>query len=115
MQLVRITASTQKIVVHSRSHVSVVQAGPPGPPGLPGAPGLPGEPGAPGSGPQSYHHIQNDLASEWIVPHNLGYKPSLADCEDDAGTKFRPGIEHVDVNNLVAHFIGPCRGTLDLA
>lgn len=108
MASIRVLSSTQKITVKSDRSISITNAGPPGPRGHQG------QPGTPGGAPQSYHHEQTTLSADWPVPHNLGYKPALADCEDDAGSKFRPGIEHVDSNNLIAHHVGPMRGFLDL-
>lgn len=69
--------------------------------------GIPGPKGLPGG---SYSHNQGPPSADWIVPHDLGYRPAGATVYDSGGTQVEGWIEHIDNNNLIHHFNVPFGG-----
>jgi hypothetical protein len=58
-----------------------------------------GQPGAPGSGSDSFEHVQNSPATEWVVNHNLGRRPN-ATVVNTGGQEIGAEIIHMSVNQL---------------
>ncbi len=62
-----------------------------------------------GGGAGSYVHTQATPASDWIIPHNLGYYPNVH-AEDSAGDDIEGDIVHDSVNQLTLSFSAATAG-----
>lgn len=69
-----------------------------------------GAPGPAGAG-VSYLHTQSSAAAEWIVNHNLGFKPAAA-VLDSGGSEVLAEVIHVSTNQLRVYFASPQIGTV---
>lgn len=75
--------------------------------------GLPGPPGPPGASGAGYVHTQASAATVWTVPHNLGFRPSVA-VTSASGAFVVGDPEHLDLNTLRLTFALPISGTARL-
>lgn len=75
--------------------VEVNEAGVPGPPGLRGPDGPPGEDGPPGGGAVGMTFTQDIPSTEWTIPHEFAYWPSVT-VVDTAGNEFETEIFQAD-------------------
>lgn len=57
----------------------------------------------------SYYHVVYEPSTEWLVTHNLGYKPSVK-VIDSTGEVVIPDIEYVDDNTVRITFANPTFG-----
>lgn len=76
--------------------------------GVTGATGATGTPGTPGSGGPGTtggnRRIDQAIpATEWLIPHGLGFYPNITTV-DSLGRVVEGDIEHIDTNNAVARF-----------
>jgi hypothetical protein len=78
--------------------------------GLPGPQGPEGPPGAAGSAPQAYTHVQAVPSSEWIVVHNLGYRPGGVHVVNSAGDEVIGDIRHDSINQFAVIVASPFSG-----
>ena len=76
--------------------------GPQGPQGEIGPEGPQG-PAGPGVANLSYAFEQQVPTTQWNIPHNLGYRPSIT-IQDYGKIVIEGEIEHVDINNLKVTF-----------
>lgn len=74
-----------------------------GPPGPQGPPGLPGLAGA------GYVFEQASPAAEWVVAHNLGFKPNVQ-VMSTGGAVIEAEVLHVDDNLFRVYFSAPFAG-----
>ncbi len=108
------TAAPQTIYVTGASNEGEFQgsvgpigpAGPPGPAGLPGQGGETGQSGFVGN----YIHTQQIPAEDWLINHNLGFRPGLAGLEDDTGEEIEAEFGHIDAFTSVIGFGAPTAG-----
>lgn len=93
------------------------EQGPQGLPGEVGPQGVQGEQGPAGETPViSYPHNQGTPSTTWPIPHNLGRRPTSVFVLDSGGNEHIPAaIEHVDLNNMILHFVFPFGGTADVS
>ena len=70
--------------------------GPVGPAGPAGSGGI--DPGA-----IAYEHVQNAVAAEWTINHNLGFRPNVY-AFDSGRSAVEGEVEHLDKNTLVLRF-----------
>lgn len=89
--------------------IDVLPTGPRGPAGPPGPQG----PG--GVAAVSYSHTQPIPAADWVIAHNLGYRPAGIRAFDSADTEWIGDVEHVDDNNLIIHFVSAFGGRADFS
>ena len=73
---------------------------------LQGAPGIPGTPGSTG-----ITFTQGSAATEWIINHNLGYRPS-ASIFTTGGVRVEAEILHISVNQLRVYFAAIMAGSV---
>lgn len=80
----------------------------------PGPQGLQGEPG---DNVGSYTHSQLIPADEWVIPHNLGYKPAGVSVFDSAGTGpfLAVKVVHDNLNQMTISFALPFAGTAEVS
>jgi hypothetical protein len=71
--------------------------------------GRAGPQGPPGIGVAPYVHTQASAAVEWIVNHNLGYRPAV-ELSDTAGNGVGAQILHISDNQLRVYFNQPAAG-----
>lgn len=76
-----------------RDAVEVVSEGVQGPPGPPGENGV-------GS---TFTHSQPAAAAEWIINHNLGYRPSVT-LYSTGGAEIEAEVVHISNNQARAYF-----------
>lgn len=107
MSGVRVTSSTQRVIVESPSSVSVVNAGPVGPKGDAGT-------GTASSTISGEILVANTL---WMMPHNLDLNseldlnPAVWWFEDENGTPMEPiSVNYVNSNIASAGWLEPVRG-----
>ena len=62
----------------------------------------------------SYTHTQSAAASQWVITHNLGFKPSVT-AFDSAGDIVEGHIIHNSVNQLTMQFSATMSGTAQLS
>lgn len=62
----------------------------------------------------SYTHNQSAAAVQWVVTHNLGFKPNVT-VLDSAGDIVDGHIIHNSVNQLTLQFSAPISGTAQLS
>lgn len=114
----------QSVVIWGIQRQIIVRAviGGEGEPGPPGPPGPPGSPDSPeqirdklNSLPDGYAYIHNQLipSANWIVNHNLGYRPST-EVRDTGGGIIYTEIIHVSDNQLQVLFDSPLAGQVRL-
>lgn len=87
--------------VGARGPASTVQ-GPPGPTGPPG----------PAGGTATW--IQNSPDTQWIITHNLGFRPNVT-IVDSGGTRVFSGLQYVDATTILATFTIPFSGVAYLS
>lgn len=73
--------------------------------------------GLPQQGPagasQSYTHVQGAASAEWIVNHNLGFRPSV-EIFDTGGAEIDGAVLHVTPNQTRISFAVPVAGSARL-
>jgi hypothetical protein len=74
--------------------------------------GVQGRPGRDGLG-TAFEYIQNPASSEWIINHNLGYKPNHG-VIDTGGNVIQCAAQHFSVNQLRLYFSPPVAGVARL-
>jgi hypothetical protein len=57
--------------------IDISEAGVPGPPGIPGPSGPAGPEGPPGGGAAGMTFVQDMPSTEWVIPHDFPYSPSV--------------------------------------
>jgi hypothetical protein len=62
----------------------------------------------------SYTHNQSATADQWVITHNLGFKPSVT-AFDSAGDIVEGHIIHNSVNQLTMQFSASLSGTAQLS
>lgn len=62
----------------------------------------------------SYTHNQSAASVQWVVTHNLGFKPNVT-VLDSAGDIVDGHIIHNSVNQLTLQFSAPISGTAQLS
>lgn len=86
------------LAIVDREIVSIVSEGIQGPPGPPGASGA------------GFVHTQGSAATEWIVNHNLGFKPSV-EIFDAGGREVEADVLHMSDNQVRIYFTSAVAGT----
>jgi hypothetical protein len=79
---------------------------------LKGDPGAPGIPGASVGG--SYHHVQGSVSDTWVIPHGLGFNPSVT-VHDSAGAECVGDVTYDSFNQLTIRFSAAFSGVADLS
>jgi len=51
----------------------------------------------------SYEHIQDEVSKDWVIVHNLGFKPNVT-VIDSAGTIYEGEIAYTNTNSLTVSF-----------
>ena len=97
MSEITVVSRTQRILAHTPSTVTVVNAGPQGPQGL-------------GGSAASYEHIQTVVSNSWVFNHNLGFKPSI-DVYDIFGNEIDAHVIHHTVNQAEVQLLNPRAGS----
>jgi hypothetical protein len=82
------------ITVQETAGVQIITAGTQGPP----------------AATQTYLHTQSAPSAEWIVNHNLGFKPDVT-LLDSGSQVFQADIVHISVNQLRVIMATPTAGT----
>lgn len=71
-----------------------------------------GPPGPPGSSAASYVHTQTIASNEWVIAHNLGFRPAVT-LLTVGGAEFDASIVHESINlaraQLTANLAGVAR------
>lgn len=98
-----------QVAVVTETVVDVVEVG------ILGPQGRRGEIGETGPSGGAFRYSTADVLLVWPVAHDLGYRPSLAQCVDDAGTHHEPTVRHIDANNLELEFAAPTAGYADFS
>lgn len=62
----------------------------------------------------TYRHVQSTVESEWVINHNLGFRPNLV-VMDSAGSVVQGNITHLDSNQLIVTFAAPFSGEASLS
>jgi hypothetical protein len=62
----------------------------------------------------SYTHSQSAAAAQWVVTHNLGFKPNVT-VFDSAGDVVEGHIIHNSINQLTLQFSSPMSGIAQLS
>lgn len=88
--------------------IDVAEQGPEGPQGNPGPPGPRGEDGG------HYLHPQAEPSAQWIIPHNLGFKPNVT-VLDSAGTEVEGSVSYPDDNTVIITFSSAFSGQATLS
>ena len=57
-----------------------------------------------------YTHTQSAANTLWVIPHNLGFYPSIT-VFDAMGNEVLVGINHVSINEARVGFDAPMSGT----
>ena len=106
-------------VVEEKNEVSLVSEGLQGPTGQQGIAGEQGPQGDQGiQGPQgppgdpekiSFIHEQYINAQEWMINHNLGYRPAAL-CQDYFNNTLEGSLQHQSTNTLIIVFSVPVSG-----
>lgn len=89
-----IECNGEDIVVVTNEKISVISEGIQGPPGASGA---------------GFTHTQVSAATEWIVNHNLGFKP-VVEVINSGGVPGIPDVIHMTANQLRVYFAVPTAG-----
>ena len=72
-------------------------------------PGPPGPVGPPGPASAFYEFAQTLPLAEWVVNHNLGFRPSVA-VFDDGGNVVLTAVAHPSINQCRINFALPIAG-----
>ena len=72
-------------------------------------PGPPGPVGPPGPASAFYEFAQTIPLAEWVVNHNLGFRPSVA-VLDDGGNAVLASVLHPSINQCRISFALPMAG-----
>jgi hypothetical protein len=62
----------------------------------------------------SYTHTQSATSAQWVITHNLGFKPNVT-AFDSAGDIVEGHIIHNSVNQLTMQFSASLSGTAQLS
>lgn len=62
----------------------------------------------------SYTHTQSATSAQWVITHNLGFKPNVT-AFDSAGDIVEGHIIHNSVNQLTMQFSSTLSGTAQLS
>jgi hypothetical protein len=62
----------------------------------------------------SYTHSQSAASNQWVVTHNLGFKPNVT-VFDSAGDVVEGHIIHNSINQLTLQFSSPMSGIAQLS
>jgi hypothetical protein len=62
----------------------------------------------------SYTHNQSATSIQWVIKHNLGFKPNVT-AFDSAGDMVEGHLVHNSVNQLTLQFSAPISGTAQLS
>ena len=78
--------------------------------------GPPGPPGSGGGDPESisYTHDQSTPSDNWLISHNLGFRPNLT-VIDSAGSNVIGYVEHISSNQLRVTFSAAFSGVAYLS
>lgn len=119
-QVIEVLDQVSELVVDDEATEVVTEGilGPPGPPGadgLPGSPGPQGPPGPSGDTAVSFTWYQGEPSDEWVIPHNLGYRPASAIVTDSSGQTMRGVLSHDSDMVSRINFIGAFMGRADLS
>jgi hypothetical protein len=68
-----------------------------------------GPPGPAGDGTLSYTHTQSPAATEWIVNHNFGYRPTVR-ALTVGGAEMLAEVLHTSANQARLYFDNPTAG-----
>jgi hypothetical protein len=71
--------------------------------------GPPGPPGENGIG-STFTHTQSVASAEWIINHNLGYRPSVT-LYSTGGAEIEGEVVHLSNNQARAYFSAPVAGS----
>lgn len=77
---------------------------------VPGPPGPPGPQGEPGQAATGFEYVQETPATQWVVNHNLGYKPSV-ELRTVGGMEFDADVIHMSTNQFIVSAKIPVAGT----
>lgn len=80
---------------------------------LKGEKGDPGTPGGGGTGGTAIEFTQPSPSTQWIINHNLGFKPSV-ELRTVGGMEFDADVVHVSLNQTVVNTTIPIAGTARL-
>ena len=67
-------------------------------------------PGGTGGALARFTHIQSTAAAEWVINHNLGYRPSVS-VFGDGGQEVWVEKLHIDLNQLRIYLDAPATGS----
>jgi len=81
--------------------------GPSGPPGPAGPTGAQGPPGPSGGG---FNHTQSLAAAEWIINHNLGFRPAV-EILGVGGNEVEAHVLHMSINQVRVYFTAAFAGS----
>lgn len=87
---------------------TVIEVEVPGPPGPVGPPGPEGPPGGGG-----HTHTQPVPAAQWVINHNLGFRPSVT-LLTPGGVEFWAKVTHLSINQTVIDLTTPLAGSARL-
>jgi hypothetical protein len=62
---------------------------------------------------EGYNHTQDVASTVWVIPHNLGYYPTVQ-LIDSMGAMFDAQVAHVSINQLVVTISTAVAGTARL-
>jgi hypothetical protein len=73
------------------------------------SPAEPGPPGPPGPASASFEFAQADPLVEWVINHNLGFRPTVTTF-DQGGNAVIAAVRHVSPNQCRISFVLPTAG-----
>jgi hypothetical protein len=73
------------------------------------SPAEPGPPGPPGPASASFEFAQDNPLAEWVVNHNLGFRPTVT-VFDPGGSAVTAAVLHVSLNQCRVSFALPATG-----
>lgn len=94
------------VVARDRTAAAVVERVTPVDVSSPGVQGPKGNNGSSGAG---YTHQQSVPSDDWLINHNLGFRPSV-DLFDSGGSEFDAEVIHVSENTLRVRALVPVAG-----
>lgn len=65
--------------------------------------------GADGAGSSAYQHTQASPSDNWIINHNLGYRPAVS-IYTPGGMLMLANVQHISENQARAYFDNPTAG-----